>query len=1060
MKERFTHLHVHSHYSLLDGLPKIGELLDQAKSLGMDTIALTDHGNLYGLIEFYQKARQKDIKPIFGCEVYVAPRRLDQKEPVADKKAYHLTLLAKDNTGYQNLVQLVTKANLEGFYYHPRVDEELLAQHHSGLIALSGCLQGKIPRLILAHRLEEAKKTARHYQEIFGPDNFYLEIQPHLRLEHQREVNQTLIAFSKELGLPLVATNDVHYLKPGDAEAQDILMLINTKQNIDTPDRRTMLGEDFSLRSPQEMISLLKETPEAIENTNRIADRCQVNLELGKIKLPSFPVPSGQAADEYLTDLCQKGIKGRYGQANQAIENRLQHELAVIKQMNFASYFLIVQDFVRWAKEQHIVVGPGRGSAPGSLVSYLLGITSIDPLKYNLLFERFLNPGRISMPDIDLDFTDRRRDEVLKYVARKYGADHVAQIITFGTMAARGAIRDVGRVLHYPYLFCDEIAKAIPMNLSLQESLKSVGELRRRYEEEEKVHRLIDLAQKLEGTARHVSTHACGVVISDASLTKIIPLQHPPQDKEEIITQYEMDSIAALGLLKMDFLGLKNLTIIEDALHYIYAIQKKNIDIEKIPLNDKKTYRLLQEGKTTGVFQLESNGMKTYLQQLKPTKFEDIIAIVALYRPGPMQFIPQYIKRKQNKEKPLYLHPKLKPILEKTYGIAVYQEQIMQIAHDLAGFSLSEADVLRKAMGKKIKKLLISQKNRFLKGAQKNDIPEEVAQKIWEWIIPFARYSFNLAHASSYATIAYQTAYLKANYPLEFMAALLTSHQGDNDKISFLIRECETMKISVLPPDINQSFRNFSVVPQEKKIRFGLSAIKNVGQKIVADIIQERKEHGLFKSFEDFLERTASFNLEKKTLESLAEAGTFDQLIEREKIINNVARILAFLHDLREQKKSHQQSLFQAPGSKPRLHLPNGENASLKTKLEWEKKLLGLYVSAHPLDEFKKALRQETTPIREIITGSWKRGRVRIGGIITRITKILTRNQQRMLFAELEDQSGRIEVIVFPNTLEQYPSLFKENKILIIQGQVNHRDNQLKLICDSAEEIISQEDYE
>ena len=1060
MKGRFTHLHVHSHYSLLDGLPKIGELLDQTKNLGMDSIALTDHGNLYGLIEFYQKAQQKGIKPIFGCEVYVAPRRRDQKEPAADKKAYHLTLLAENNTGYQNLVRLITKANLEGFYYHPRVDEELLAQHHSGLIALSGCLQGKIPHLILTRRLEEAKKTAKNYQRIFGPDNFYLEIQPHLHLEQQTKVNQTLIAFSQELGIPLVGTNDVHYLKSEDAEAQDILMLINTKQNIDAPNRRTMLGENFSLFSPQEMISLLKETPEAVENTNRIADRCQVNLELGKVKLPSFPLPDNQTADGYLTGLCQKGIKEKYGRANKIIENRLRQELAVIKQMKFASYFLIVQDFVHWAKAKHIVVGPGRGSAPGSLVSYLLDITSIDPLKYNLLFERFLNPGRISMPDIDLDFTDRRRNEVLKYVTQKYGTDHVAQIITFGTMAARGAIRDVGRVLHYPYSFCDKIAKAIPMNLSLQKSLQSVGELKRRYEEEEKVRRLIDLAQKLEGTARHASTHACGVVISAAPLTGIVPLQHPPQDKEQIITQYEMGSIEALGLLKVDFLGLKNLTIVEDALHYIYAVQKKNIDIGKIPLNDKKTYQLLRRGKTTGVFQLESNGMKTYLQQLKPTKFEDIIAMVALYRPGPMQFIPQYIKRKQGQEKPSYLHPKLKPILENTYGIAVYQEQIMQIAHHLAGFSLSEADVLRKAIGKKNKKLLIDQKSRFLRGAEENKIPKEAAQKIWAWIIPFARYSFNLAHAASYATIAYQTAYLKANYPLEFMAALLTSHQGDNDKISFLIRECEEMKIPVLPPDINQSFRNFSVVPREKKIRFGLSAIKNVGQKIVVDILQERKENGSFQSFEDFLERTASLSLEKKTLGSLAEAGAFDQLIEREKIVNNLARILAFLHDLREQKKSHQQSLFQASDSKPRLHLPNGNPTPLKMKLEWEKKLLGLYVSAHPLDEFKKIFRQETTPIREIITGSWKRGQARIGGIIVRITKILTRNQQQMIFAELEDQSGRIEVIVFPNTLEQYSSLFKENKILIIQGQVSHRDNQPKLICDLAEEIISQENYE
>lgn len=1057
MKERFTHLHVHSHYSLLDGLPKIGELLDQTKKMGMDSIALTDHGNLYGLIEFYQKAKAKGVKPILGCEVYVAPRHLDQKEPTFDKKANHLTLLAKNNQGYQNLVQLVTQAHLKGFYYRPRVDEDLLNQYHQGLIALSGCLQGKIPQLIIAERLEEAKKIAKRYQEIFGSGNFYLEIQPHFHIGPQLMVNKVLISFSKELGIPLVATNDVHYLKPEDAEAQDILVLINTKQTIDTPNRLTMLGENFSLYSPQEMITAFKETPEAIENTLLIAGQCQVNLELGKTKLPAFPIPHKKTTEGYLEELCREGVKEKYETTNQEIENRLQHELAVIKQMGFSSYFLIVQDFVHWAKAKHIVVGPGRGSAPGSLVSYLLDITTIDPLKYNLLFERFLNSGRISLPDIDLDFADRRRNEVLKYVTQKYGTDHVAQIITFGTMAARGSIRDVGRVLNYPYSLCDEIAKSIPLTFTLRQALESVGELKRRYDEDEKVRRLIDLAIKLEGTARHVSTHACGVVIAADPLTNMVPLQNPPQNKEEIITQYGMGPIEALGLLKMDFLGLKNLTTIEDTLHYIYAIKKKDIKIEQIPLNDKKTYRLLQKANTTGVFQLESSGMKTYLQQLKPTKFEDIIAMVALYRPGPMQFIPQYIKCKRGQEKPLYLHPKLKPILESTYGIAVYQEQIMQIAHDLAGFSLSEADVLRKAIGKKIKKLLISQKDKFLKGAKDNDIPEAVSQKVWQWIIPFARYSFNRSHAASYAMISYETAYLKANYPLEFMAALLSSHQGDSDKIAFLIRECETMKIPVLPPDINQSFHNFSVVPQEKKIRFGFSAIKSVGQRIIEDILQERKENGSFKSFEDFLTRVAPLSLEKKSLESLAEAGVFDQLIKRKKIINNLSRILSFLHDLKKQTISHQQSLFQIKDSQPTLHLPDGEDIPLRTKLEWEKKLLGLYVSAHPLDEFKKVFQKITTPIQEIVNGSFKRKKIKIGGIVTRITRVLTRNQKRMLFAEIEDQSGRMEIVVFPDTLEQYSPLLQENKILIINGSVNHHHDQLKIICDSVEEIISQD---
>ena len=1059
MKPRFTHLHVHSHYSLLDGLPKIGELLDQTKALGMDSIALTDHGNLYGLIEFYQKAKQKEVKPILGCEVYVAARHLDQKEPAYDKKNYHMTLLAQNYQGYENLVQLITKANLEGFYYRPRIDEDLLKKHHQGLIALSGCLQGKIPQLITAHRFDEAKKVAKNYQNVFGKDNFYLELQPHIHIERQMEVNKTLIAFSKELDIPLVATNDVHYLKPEDAEAQDILMMINTKQTVDTPNRHNMLGEDFSLLSPEKMASFFKEVPEAITNTRQIAERCNVEIELGKLKLPYLPIPSHQSPDEYLEELCREGIKEKYGKTNQEIENRLKHELSVIKQMGFASYFLIVRDFVLWAKQQHIVVGPGRGSAPGSLVSYLLNITSIDPLKYHLLFERFLNPGRISMPDIDLDFADRRRGEVLKYVTQKYGKDHVAQIITFGTMAARGAIRDVGRVLNYPYSLCDEIAKSVPMSLSLQQALSSVGDLRKRYEEDEKVKRLLDLAKKLEGTARHASTHACGVVISSEPLTKIVPLQHPPQSKEEIITQYEMGAVESLGLLKMDFLGLRNLTMIEDTLHYIYAVEKKDIKIDQIPLNDKKTYRLLQKGETTGVFQLESSGMKSYLQQLKPTRFEDIIAMVALYRPGPMQFIPQYIKRKRGQEKPQYLHPALKPILESTYGIAVYQEQIMQIAHSIAGFSLSEADVLRKAIGKKIKKLLVSQKDKFLKGAKNNHVDQSIAQRLWQWIIPFARYSFNRSHATAYAMIAYQTAYLKANYPLEFMAALLSSHQGDSDKVAFLIRECESMKIPVLPPDINQSFRNFSVVPKEKKIRFGLSAIKNVGEKIIEEVIQERQENGQFQSFENFLARAAKLDLEKKSLESMAEAGVFDQLIKREKIINNLSRILSYLQDLRKQAVAHQQSLFQNQPSQPILRLPQGEDIPLRKKLEWEKKLLGLYVSAHPLDAFKKIFQKTTTSIQSILSGSFRRKKVKIGGIITHVTKILTKNQQRMLFAEVEDQSGRMEIVVFPNTFEQYASLFQEGKILMITGSISHRDERTKLICDSVEEVISQ-DYE
>jgi len=754
----FTHLHVHSHYSLLDGLPKIDELLNYTAELGMDSVALTDHGSLYGAVEFYKKAVKRGIKPIIGAEIYVSSGKMDQRRPNIDGKRYHLVLLVKNEEGYKNLVKLITKAHLEGFYYKPRIDEKLLSKHTSGLIALSGCLQGKIPQLILAKKLAEAENLALKYQEIFGKDNFYLEIQHHPNNKEQKIVNQQLCLISKKYGIPLVATNDVHYLKSEDAEAQDILMLINTGSDPNDPERLTLKQDDFSMKTPEEMIKDFKHLPEAIENTQKIAELCNFQFELGKIKLPKFEVPNGKSADEYLEELCSEGVKRRYGNhPKKEILDRLNYELGVIGQTNFASYFLIVQDFVNWAKQNRIVTGPGRGSVGGSLVAYLLNITNIDPLKYNLLFERFLNPGRVAgLPDIDLDFTDRRRDEVINYVAQKYGRDKVAQIITFGTMAARAAVRDVGRALGYPYNYCDKIAKMIPFGLTLDQTLATVDEFRQAYLNDPKTQKLIDFAKKLEGCARHASTHACGVVISSTSLDELVPLQHPTQNDENIITQYEMHSIEDLGLLKMDFLGLKNLTIIEDTLSRIYVVQNKKIDIENIPLDDKKTFRLLQDGNCVGVFQLESEGMRRYLKQLKPTEFEDVIAMVALYRPGPMQFIPDYIAGKHKKKKVEYLHPKLKPILESTYGIPVYQEEIMEIAKNLAEFTLTEADVLRKAIGKKIESLLMNQKEKFITGCKKNKISENIAQKIWHWFEPFARYSFNKSHATCYALIAYQ----------------------------------------------------------------------------------------------------------------------------------------------------------------------------------------------------------------------------------------------------------------------------------------------------------------
>ena len=1053
---KFSHLHFHSEYSLLDGLAKIDEILDYVKELGMDSIALTDHGNLYGAVEFYEKAKKRGIKSIIGAEMYLALEKMTQQRPNIDNKRYHLVLLVKNEEGYKNLVKLVTASHLEGFYYRPRIDEELLFKHSSGLICLSGCILGKIPQLILAKKIEEAKKTALKYQEVFEKENFYLEIQDHPNIPEQKKVNETLIKISKELKIPLVATNDCHYLKKEDADIQDILMLINTGAKPDDPERLTMKMDDFSMRSPKEMIDSFKDIPEAIENTQKIANICDFKFKLGKIKLPYFDIPNGKSPDEYLRELCYQGLeshKSRIKDQKEAID-RLEYELSVIKQTGFASYFLIVQDFVNWAKQNRIVVGPGRGSAGGSLVAYLLDITEVNPLKYNLLFERFISPDRISPPDIDLDFTDRRRDEVIDYLRQKYGRARVAQIITFGRMAARAVVRDVGRALKYPYSYCDKIAKLIPFGSTLDETLKKVSEFREIYETDFKARKLIDFAKRLEGVARHASTHACGIVISPEPLEDLVPLQYSPQSENIIITQYEMHAIEDLGLLKIDLLGLKNLTIIEDTISRIYAISGKKIDIENIPLNDRAVYKLLQQSQTTGVFQLESEGFKRYLKQLKPTEFEDIVAMVALYRPGPIQFIDDYIAGKHKKRRVEYLHPKLKPILESTYGICIFQEQLMQIARDLAGFTLSEADVLRKAVGKKIKSLLISQKEKFIQGMLKNQIRKEIAQKIWDWILPFARYGFVKSHATAYAMIAYQTAYLKTHYPVEFMSALLTSEKSNVERIAVLISECEKMGIKVLPPDINESFRNFSVVPKEKKIRFGLLAIKNVGHNVVEAIISERKERGPFQSFSDFISRIESKDLNKRSLESLIKAGVFDKFEQRNKLLDNIENILNFNREIRKNKSNGQKSLFDGISNfNPNLKLKIVKPMDTGQKLLWEKELLGLYVSSHPLENFRKILEKKTTKVSELTFYS-KNHRIRIGGIISKIKRILTKTGKPMLFINLEDLTGKIEVVVFPAIIERNPAAFQENKIVLVSGRVDNRDDVTKVIAENVEEII------
>src|SRR3989338_910496 len=832
----FTHLHVHSHYSLLDGLGKINALVEQVKELGMEALALTDHGVMYGVIDFYRCATEAGVKPILGLEAYIAPKGRLNKRGKIDMSPRHITLLAQNNAGYQNLIKLTSKAHLEGYYYKPRIHYELLQEHQEGLVVLSGCMNGDIAKSIINKQEEETKRLIEWHIEVFGRDRFFLEVQHHPSLAGQAIINDALLQYGQQYNLPVVATCDSHYIHPDDAEAQDVLVCVQTGKTVQDKDRLCMLGENYSLKSQAELKEAWKDHPEVIDNTQRITEMCQVDIEFGVNKLPSYPLPAGQTPDNALREICVKRLEEIYEpQLKEAAIKRLDYELGVIAKTGFASYFLIVEDFVNEAKRRGILVGPGRGSAAGSIVSYLTNITGLDPLRYNLLFERFLNPERVSMPDIDLDFADDRRDEVLEYVREKYGRDHVAQIITFGTMAARAAVRDTGRALGFPYAFCDQVAKVIPMFTNFEEALTPNSELKEMYDSDPQVKRLVDTARKLEGVCRHASTHAAGVVITEKPLTDHLPLQLASTSKSEqpqIVTQYAMNHVEALGLLKMDFLGLKNLTIIQNALQYIKATSGEEVDINNLPLEDGLTYQLLQEGKTTGVFQLESSGMKRYLRELKPSEFEDIISMVALYRPGPMDLIPDFINAKHGRRKISYLHPLLKPILEKTYGVIVTQDQVLEIARQFAGFTYAEADILRKALGKKIRKLLIEQREKFIDGAiSKKGIERKTAQQTWDFIEPFARYGFNRAHAACYAMIANQTAYLKSHWPEEFMAALLTSDEGNTARQAIEVAEALSMGLKVLPPDINYSGYDFTVVKKRnnrKDIRFGLGAIKNV----------------------------------------------------------------------------------------------------------------------------------------------------------------------------------------------------------------------------------------
>ena len=1058
MEGKFTHLHVHSHYSLLDGLAKVDDILKKAQSMDMDAVAITDHGVLYSAVEFYKKAKKAGIKPIIGAELYVTPEGMLNKRPNIDNKRYHLILLVKNEIGYKNLVKLITKSQLDGFYYKPRIDDQLLAKHSQGLIALSACIQGQIPKAIIDNKNAEAIEMALRYKKMFGENNFYLELQDHPNIKEQEKANLGLIELSKRHNIPLVVTNDCHYIEKDDAHAQDILMQINTGAKSSDKERLSMLNEDFSMKSPQEMANFCKKlnVEEAFTNTQKISQDCNFEFELGKNKLPHFQTPNNQTPEEYLRELSLAGLESKKDlfPSMEEARKRLDYELSVVSETGFAGYFLIVQDFVNWAKSNRIVVGPGRGSAGGSLVAFLLNITEVNPLQYDLLFERFLNPERISMPDIDLDFTDRRRDEVINYVSEKYGKNNVAQIITFGTMASRAVIRDVGRAMEMPYAFCDQIAKMVPQGFSLTDCMDKVTEFRQLYDTDEKARNLIDFAKKLEGCARHASTHACGVVISKEPLDEIVPLQHPSQGDETIITQYEMHAIDDLGLLKMDFLGLKNLTIIEDALARIYMVHNKSLKLADIPYDDPKTFKLFQKAQTTSVFQLESSGMKRYLKELKPTTLEDVVSMVALYRPGPMQFIPDYIDRKAGKKPIEYMHPKLKPILEQTYGICIYQEQLMRIARDVAGFTLPQADTLRKAIGKKIPELLRAQKDKFVDGVVKNGSSKIIGERLWEWVLPFAQYGFNKSHSVAYAIIAYYTAYLKAHFPVEFMAAALTSEKSDVERIAFLIDECKDMKIEVLQPDVNESFRNFSVIPKEKKIRFGLLAIKNVGENIVETILQERKNNGHFVDFADFVSRIDTKDFNKKSMEALIKTGAFDNFETRGKLLSNLEDILAFNREIRKNKTNSQASLFgglaKAP---PTFQLKDSPDTPDKEKLLWEKELLGLYISSHPLENVKSYLQKKALPINQL-KDQFPRQKIKIGGIVSSIKKILTKQGQPMLFVKVEDLTDKAEVVVFPTIFEKFGDSFQENKIVLVTGRVDFRDNSPKLICEEIEEIL------
>ena len=1063
----FAHLHVHTEYSLLDGACRIEKLLDRVQELGQDSIAITDHGVMYGAVDFYKAAKKRGIHPVIGCEVYVAKRTRFDRVHELDGENRHLVLLCENQQGYQNLIAMVSRAWTEGFYSKPRVDFELLEKYHEGLIALSACLAGEIPRALSMRDYEEARKAALRYEGIFGKGNFYLELQDH-GLTEQKAINPQLIRLSRETGIPLVSTNDCHYIRKEDSQMHKILLCIQTNHTIEDPDTMEFGSEEFYVKSEEEMRGLFPEMPEAADNTAIIARRCQVEFEFGKTKLPRFETPNGQENTAYFREQCQQGMIRHYGEnPPEAVQKRLAYELDMIEKMGYVNYYLIVHDFVRYAKSAGIPVGPGRGSGAGSLAAYCIGITGIDPIRYDLLFERFLNPERVSMPDFDIDFSDERRQEIIDYVIRKYGADHVAQIVTFGTMAARGVIRDVGRAMAIPYATTDIVAKMVPMELhmTLDKALEVSADLKNRYDTDPQIHELIDMARKIEGMPRHSSTHAAGVVITDRPVSEYVPLA---KNDESVVTQFPMTTLEELGLLKMDFLGLRNLSVIDNTVK-MAARKTPGLSIEEIPMDDPQVFRLFAEGNTEGVFQFESAGMRRVVMSLKPEYVEDLIAVISLYRPGPMQFISTYVENRHHPEKVTYRHPRLSKILDVTYGCIVYQEQVMQIFRELAGYSLGRADVVRRAMSKKKADVMEREKQIFIHGLQREDgswevegcvnrgVDEKTAEEIFRQMESFASYAFNKSHAAAYATVAYQTAWLKCHYPREYLAALLTSVLDSSGKVAEYTAECSRLKIQVLPPHVNESRREFTVAGEH--IRFGLLAVKNLGSGFLQSLVRERETNGLFVSYYDFCKRMYPFEMNRRALESLIKCGALDGLgHNRREMLASVNLVMDSLDDDRHRNLEGQMGFFDTPETAgQKVEIPRLDEFIPSEKLAMEKEVTGMYLSGHPVSEYSDLFRRKAVvSMGEIQKDAAEHGdrfrdgnRVRVLGAVQSVKQKLTKSSGTMAFVTLEDLFGSMELLVFPNVYSRSHTLLREGQIVLAEGRISlTEEKDTKLVCD------------